>query len=81
VAFQLLLHRRRLTNGGRNVRVLLKGVHMVRYRLASGVIAIYYYAWRGGPGIDAEPGTPEFVRLYTEAHPRENGRRTGQLWH
>lgn len=50
------------------MRVLLKGVHKVRYRLASGVIATYYYAWRGGPRIDAEPGTAEFVRLYTEAH-------------
>jgi integrase len=49
------------------VRVLLKGVHKVRYRLASGEVATYYYAWRGGPSINAEPGTPEFVRLYTEA--------------
>jgi integrase len=50
------------------VRVLLKGVHKVRYRLADGQIATYYYAWRGGPRINAEPSTPEFVRLYTEAH-------------
>lgn len=50
------------------MRVLLKGVHKVRYRLASGEVATYYYAWRGGPRINAEPGTPEFVRLYTEAH-------------
>ena len=39
-----------------------------RYRLANGEVATYYYAWRGGPRIDAEPGTPEFLRLYTEAH-------------
>lgn len=50
------------------MRVLLKGVHKVRYRLAGGTVATYYYAWRGGPRITAEPGTPEFVRLYTEAH-------------
>jgi len=49
------------------VRVLLKVVHKVRYRLVSGAVATYYYAWRGGPRINAEPGTPEFVRLYTEA--------------
>jgi len=27
----------------------------------------YYYAWKNGPRVDAEPGTPEFVRLYGEA--------------
>jgi integrase len=50
------------------VRVLLKGVHKVRYRLANGNVATYYYAWRGGPRINADPATAEFVRLYTEAH-------------
>jgi integrase len=50
------------------VRVLLKGIHKVQYRLASGQVATYFYAWRGGPRINAEPGTPEFVRRYTEAH-------------
>jgi integrase len=30
----------------------------------------YYYAWRGGPAIKGEPGSPEFVRDYVEAHSR-----------
>ena len=27
----------------------------------------YYYAWRGGPRLRGEPGTPEFVASYNEA--------------
>ncbi len=27
----------------------------------------YYYAWRGGPRIHGEPGTPEFMASYNEA--------------
>jgi hypothetical protein len=53
-------------NGGQNVRVVLKGIHKVKRRLASGDINIHYYAWRGGPAIHAKPGTPEFVHAYNE---------------
>ncbi|MGO9847961.1 MAG: hypothetical protein ACLPKT_15605 [Methylocella sp.] len=49
------------------MRALLKGAHKVRYRLASGAVATYYYAWRGGPRINTEPATFEFVHRYTEA--------------
>jgi len=28
----------------------------------------YYYAWRGGPRLLGAPGSPEFMRSYTEAH-------------
>src|SRR5215469_7470692 len=28
----------------------------------------YYYAWRGGPRLRGEPGTPEFVASYFDAH-------------
>src|SRR5450759_1465962 len=50
------------------MRVHLKGVHCVEMRLATGEIRYYYYAWRGGPRINAQPGTPEFIRSYQEAH-------------
>jgi len=50
------------------VRVELKGLHTVRKTLASGETRTYYYAWRGGPQIKAEPNSPEFVKLFTEAH-------------
>ena len=28
----------------------------------------YYYAWRGGPRLRGEPGSPEFIASYVEAH-------------
>ena len=49
------------------MRVHLKGIHRVRWRLASGEIAIYHYAWRGGPRLIGEPGSPEFMQSYNEA--------------
>lgn len=35
---------------------------------------IYYYAWRGGPRLKGEPGSPEFVTAYADAHA---GRKKG----
>ena len=54
--------------GNKNMRVRLKGIHHVRRTLANGQLRDHYYAWRGGPPINAQPGSPEFMRLYTEAH-------------
>jgi integrase len=55
-------------NGGQNVRVVLKGIHKVKRRLANGEIRLHFYAWRGGPAIHAKLGTPDFVREFNEAH-------------
>lgn len=44
------------------VRVELKGLAKVK---AKG--RIYYYAWRGGPRLSGEPGTPEFIASYNSA--------------
>jgi integrase len=52
----------------RDMRVRLKGIHRVRVKLASGATAEYYYAWRGGPRLVGEPGSPEFLASYTAAH-------------
>jgi integrase len=49
------------------MRMRLKDINWSIKKLADGTTKAYYYAWRGGPRIDAEPGTPEFVRLYNEA--------------
>lgn len=46
------------------MRVMLKGIHRVPRKLADGTKAIYYYAWRGGPGLRGEPGSPEFITNY-----------------
>ncbi|SES14689.1 tyrosine-type recombinase/integrase [Sphingobium sp. YR768] len=56
------------------MRVNLKGVHRVRKKLASGLYATYYYAWRGGPRIEAKFGTPEFHQAYVTAHDERKNR-------
>jgi hypothetical protein len=44
------------------VRIELKGVAKVTTKGRA-----YYYAWRGGPRLHGEPGTPEFIASYNEA--------------
>jgi len=49
------------------VFVQLSGVHVVRVK-AKGKVYTYHYAWRGGPRLDGEPGSPEYVASYQRAH-------------
>ncbi len=44
--------------------VRLVGVHSVKRKLASGKEVTYHYAWRGGPRIQAKPGTLAFSAEY-----------------
>jgi integrase len=44
------------------VRVELKGIAKTSAKGRT-----YYYAWRGGPRLRGEPGSPEFVASYNEA--------------
>jgi integrase len=44
------------------MRTNLKGIAKVTSKGCD-----YYYAWRGGPRLKGEPGTPEFVQSYNEA--------------
>jgi integrase len=57
----------------------LKGLNWSHKKLADGTIKKFYYAWRGGPRIDADPGTPEFFRLYNEAVSAKTQKREGML--
>jgi integrase len=45
------------------VKVELKGIAKVTSKGRT-----YYYAWRGGPRLRGEPGSPEFMASYHEAH-------------
>jgi len=45
------------------VEIDMKGVYRVKSKGKD-----YYYAWRGGPRLAGEPGTPEFLRSYVDAH-------------
>ena len=49
------------------MRIRLKGINRVRKRLATGQIVTYFYAWKGGPRLDGEPGTAEFLASYNRA--------------
>ena len=45
----------------------LKGLFWARSKLADGTFKNYWYAWKGGPRLKGEPGTPEFVASYNAA--------------
>jgi integrase len=49
------------------MRIRLKGINSRRKRLADGSLKTYYWAWKGGPPLVGEPGTPEFIASYNEA--------------
>src|SRR3984893_10868824 len=49
------------------MRVRLKGLNSKRKRLADGSFRTYWYAWKGGPPLRGEPGTPEFMASYNDA--------------
>ena len=44
------------------VRVDLKGIAKVRAKGRT-----YWHAWRGGPRLHGEPGSPQFVAAYNKA--------------
>src|SRR5262249_60441196 len=53
--------------GKRKMRVDLRGLHSTHAKLADGTKVVYWYAWRGGPRLRGELGTPEFMASYNEA--------------
>lgn len=61
------------------MRVRLKGLNRVRKELADGTTVTYYYAWKGGPRIGGEPGSPEFIAAFNEAIARKVQQPEGTL--
>ena len=49
------------------MRLRLKGINSITKRLADGTARTYWYAWKGGPPLRGEPGTPEFIASYNAA--------------
>jgi integrase len=60
-------------------RIRLKGLNSATKVLADGRRVTYWYAWRGGPQLRGEPGTPEFVASYNEAVARKVVPPRGQV--
>ena len=61
------------------MRMTLKGINSKRKRLADGSFKTYYWAWKGGPALRGEPGTPEFIASYNEAVAKKVMPPTGKL--
>jgi integrase len=57
----------------------MPGVHRVQKRLASGAVAVYHYAWRGGPRLPGEPGSPEFLAALAAAQAEAPAHHKGTL--
>lgn len=61
------------------VTVMLKHVHAVTVRLASGRVVEYHYAWKGkgAPRLLGAPGSPEYIASYQAAHSGRKQPKTG----
>jgi integrase len=57
----------KLKGGWENMRIKAKGLHWTTFRLADGSKKTYWYAWRGGPRLVGEHGSPEFIASYNAA--------------
>jgi len=53
------------------MRIRLKGLNSITKKLADGTRRTYWYAWKSGPPLRGEPGTPEFIASYNEAAARK----------
>jgi hypothetical protein len=49
------------------MRVRLAGINSVHKRLADGTFKTFWYAWKSGPPLRGEPGSPEFIASYNAA--------------
>jgi hypothetical protein len=59
------------------MRIRLRGLNSITKRLADGRRRTYWYAWKGGPPLRGEPGTPDFIA--NEAVARKVTPPTGKL--
>lgn len=68
------------------MRKKLPGIASATKKLANGTHRTYYYAWRGGPLLKAEDGTPlkpedpRFFVAYTDAHRARKMPATGTMF-
>jgi integrase len=49
------------------MRINVSGLNWSIIKLADGTTKTYWYAWRGGPRLVGEPGSPEFIASYNAA--------------
>jgi integrase len=61
------------------MRVRLRGINSHTAKLADGTMRTHWYAWKGGPRLWGEPGTPEFIASYNEAAAQKIKTPAGRL--
>jgi integrase len=61
------------------MRIKVKGLHWTLAKLADGAEKIYWYAWKNGPRIHGEYGSPDFIASYNEAIARRAPTAEGRL--
>lgn len=61
------------------MRIRLRGLNRVTKTLADGRTATYYYAWKGGPALSGQLGSPEFIASYNDAIAKRVKPRAGVL--
>ena len=49
------------------MRINVKGLNWANVTLADGTSETYWYAWKGGPRLQGEYGSPEFIASYNAA--------------
>ena len=57
----------------------MPAIHKVKKRLASGEVRVYHYAWRGGPPLPGEPGSPAFMAALAAAQAETPKHHKGTL--
>src|SRR5271165_4628080 len=72
---------RRSKHGGRRsmARIRLKGLNSTRKALVDGSVVTYWYAWKSGPRLKGELGSPEFIASYHEAVTAKKAAPVGTL--
>lgn len=62
------------------MRIKLVGIHKVKGKLADGSAVTYFYAWRGGPRINAKPHSREFgIEYHRLTRAREDAPGKGNV--
>ncbi|ATC25180.1 tyrosine-type recombinase/integrase [Caulobacter vibrioides] len=59
--------------------VRLKGLNRVRKVLKDGSVRVHWYAWKGGPKLEGQPGSPEFIASYNRAVDQRRAPRNDTL--
>jgi integrase len=61
------------------MRINAKGLHWTTVTLADGTKKVYWYAWRGGPRLVGEYGSPEFIASFNAAAATKTPAPEGRL--